>query len=184
MKLRKNISPKPAMLRKVGVAPYNPKWPKGFAKEAANLKKIFRGELLEIHHIGSTSIPGMDAKTTIDILMVVLDIKEIDRFNQEMQCAGYIPKGENGNPGRRFFVKGDELHHTHHHHIFQKGHMEIARHLSFRDYMIAHPEEAKEYALLKKELANRNPLAIDSYQSGKDQFIHNIDQKAKAWRVY
>ena len=88
------------------------------------------------------------------MLIVVQDIQKINCFNQEMQCASYSPKGENGIPGQRFFIKGDELHHTHHLHIFQKGHADITRHINFRDYLIAHPEEAKEYAHLKKALAN------------------------------
>ena len=125
----------------------------------------------------------MDAKPIIDVLLVVHDITKIDSFNRDMQRAGYILKGENGIPGRRFFIKGDELHHTHHLHIFQKGHADIARHLNFRDYLIARPEEASEYAHLKKALANRYPKDIDSYQSGKEQFIRDIDQKAKVWRT-
>ena len=125
----------------------------------------------------------MDAKPIIDVLLVVHDITKIDSFNRDMQRAGYILKGENGIPGRRFFIKGDELQHTHHLHIFQKGHAEITRHINFRDYIIAHPEEASEYAHLKKALANRYPKDIDSYQSGKEQFIRDIDQKAKVWRT-
>ena len=183
MKLRKNISPKPEMIRKIEVSDYDPNWANEFEKEATNLKKIFGGELLEIQHIGSTSIPGMDAKPIIDILMVAQDIQKIDCFNQKMQYAGYSPKGENGIPGRRFFIKGDELHHTHHLHVFQKGHADVVRHLNFRDYLIAHPEEANEYSHLKKALANRYPLDIDSYQSGKEQFIRDIDRKAKVWRI-
>jgi GrpB-like predicted nucleotidyltransferase (UPF0157 family) len=124
----------------------------------------------------------MDAKPIIDVLLVVHDITKIDSFNRDLQRAGYILKGENGIPGRRFFIKGDELHHTHHLHVFPKEHADIARHLNFRDYLIARPEEACEYAHLKKALANRYPLDIDSYQSGKEQFIRDIDQKAKIWK--
>jgi len=166
------------MVRKVEVTAYDPNWPVNYEKEAVNLKKIFGGELLEIHHIGSTSIPEMDAKPIIDVLMVVQDITKIVSFNRDMQRAGYIPKGENGIPGRRFFIKGDELHHTHHLHVFQKEHADITRHINFRDYLIAHPQEANEYARLKHALANQYPVNIDSYQSGKEEFIREIDQKA------
>lgn len=124
----------------------------------------------------------MPAKSIIDVLMAVKNIQKIDSFNKKMQHMGYIPKGENGIPGRRFFIKGDELHHTHHLHIFQQGNADIDRHLNFRDYLIAHPKEASEYAQLKKELAKRFPLDIDAYQTGKDQFIREIDQKAKIWK--
>jgi len=169
------------MARKVEVSNYDPDWVNEFEKEAVYLRNIFGGEMLKIHHIGSTSIPGMDAKPIIDILMVVQDIQKMDSFNQIMQCVGYILKGENGIPGRRFFIKGDEAHHTHHLHVFQKGHADITRHLNFRDYLIAHPVKVRKYARLKKALANRTPLDIDFYQSGKEQFIREIDEKANIW---
>jgi GrpB-like predicted nucleotidyltransferase (UPF0157 family) len=180
--LKRNISSKPAEIRQVLVTAYQPSWREKFELEAAQLSKIFRKELLEIHHIGSTSIPGLDAKPIIDVLVVVLDIQKVDTYNKIMQLAGYIPKGEYGIPGRRFFIKGDETHHTHHIHVFHKGNMDITRHLDFRDYLVTHPEEASDYARLKHELAVRYPFDIDSYQKGKELFIQRIDQKAKEWR--
>jgi GrpB-like predicted nucleotidyltransferase (UPF0157 family) len=180
--LKRNISSKPSEIRQVIVTAYQPSWRENYELEAAQLKSIFGGELIEIHHIGSTSIPGMDAKPIIDILMVVHDIRKIDAYNNKMQHAGYIPKGEYGIPGRRFFIKGDELHHTHHLHVFQQRHADIARHINFRDYLIAHPEEASKYARLKKKLAVRHHLDIESYQAGKEQFIKQVDQKANEWR--
>jgi GrpB-like predicted nucleotidyltransferase (UPF0157 family) len=179
--LKRNISSKPSEIRQVIVTAFRPSWREKYEVEAAQLRSIFGGELIEIYHIGSTSIPGMDAKPIIDILMVVHNIQKIDTYNKNMQNVGYIPKGEYGIPGRRFFIKGDELHHTHHLHVFQQGHADIARHINFRDYLIAHPKDASEYALLKQKLANRYPLDIDAYQAGKDQFIKGIDQKAKEW---
>jgi GrpB-like predicted nucleotidyltransferase (UPF0157 family) len=179
MKSRKPILPKPDKVRKVEIAAYDADWVKKFEKEAVNLKKIFGGEFLEIHHIGSTSIPGMDAKPIIDMLLVVREIHKINSFNKEMQLAGYLAKGENSIPGRRFFIKGDELQHTHHLHIYQEGHADIARHIGFRDYLITHPKVANEYSFLKKELANRHPFDIDAYQTGKEEFIRGIDQKVR-----
>jgi len=177
--LKRNISSKPSEIRKVTVSAYQPSWQKNYELEAAQLSNIFGEELVEIHHIGSTSIPGMDAKPIIDILLVVHDIQKIDTYNKKLQHTGYIPKGEYGIPGRRFFIKGDELHHTHHIHVFQKGNADITRHIKFRDYLITHPEEAREYARLKHELAIRHHLDIESYQAGKEAFIKQIDQKAK-----
>lgn len=139
------------------------------------------GEILEIHHIGSTSIPGMAAKPIIDILMVVKDIQRIDEFNPIMNQNGYHAKGENGITGRRFFFKGSDLIHTFHLHIFQTSSAEIKRHLNFRDFLIAHPKEARQYAQLKIQLSKKYPIEIDAYQEGKNRFIHAIDQQAAVW---
>ncbi len=100
--------------------------------------EVLGSELLEIHHIGSTSIPGIYAKPIIDILGGARKIEDIDPYNDAMARIGYGARGEFGLPGRRFFVKGVPKR-THHLHIFESGNTELTRHLAFRDYMIAHP---------------------------------------------
>lgn len=91
--------------------------------------------------------------------------------------------GEFGIPGRRYFRKdnqdGDR---THHLHIFEAGSAEVVRHLTFRDYMIAHPQDAQKYSELKHELAKKHPQNIDGYMDGKDGFIKAMDEKADQWR--
>jgi GrpB-like predicted nucleotidyltransferase (UPF0157 family) len=99
-----------------------------------------------------------------------------------MMRLGYQPKGEFGIPGRRFFIKGNDSARTHHVHVFQTGDPEVERHLGFRDYMIAHPQEAQAYHRLKEELAQKFPEDIESYIEGKDGFIKEMNRKAKAWR--
>jgi len=66
--------------------------------------------------------------------------------------------------------------------VFQTGNLEVERHLNFRDYMIAHPQEARVYSRLKEELARKYPEDIESYMKGKDGFIQEMDRRAKAWK--
>ena len=170
------------MVRKIEVVPYDPDWPNLFKIEADRIIAVFGPEVVAIHHVGSTAIPNICAKPIIDVLVEVQDIEKIDDFNEEMVRQGYRPQGEFGIPGRRFFIKGDDATRTHHIHMFQTGNPEIERHLSFRDYMIAHPEEAQAYSRLKEELSQRFPHDIEGYVAGKDGLIKEIDRKAKAWR--
>jgi len=170
------------MIRQVEVVPYDPNWAESFQAEADEIRRILGQEVVAVHHIGSTAIPNLSAKPIVDLLVEVRDIEKIDAFNGKMSQLGYLPKGENGIPGRRFFIKGDEIHRTHHVHIFQTGHPDVERHLNFRDYLIAHPEDALAYGRLKQELARRFPTDIDSYVAGKDEFIKGIDRKAQAWK--
>lgn len=65
--------------------------------------------------------------------------------------------------------------------IYQKGSSEIKRHLNFRDYMINHLEEARQYGQLKIHLCKQYPTGIDALQEGKKGFIHALDQKAAVW---
>ena len=79
-------------------------------------------------------------------------------------------------------IKGDEIERTHHIHVFQAGNPEIGRHLDFMDYLIAHPEEAQAYSRLKQELAHKFPHDIEGYMEGKDGFIKEVDERARAWK--
>ena len=81
-------------LQNIVVVPYNSGWPQRFQCEAQRITAIFGQELLSIHHIGSTSIPGMKAKPIIDILAVVRHIEAVERFNPAMIQLGYEPEGE------------------------------------------------------------------------------------------
>ncbi|WP_027963734.1 GrpB family protein [Halalkalibacillus halophilus] len=168
------------MARKVEVIPYSKKWPQLFEKEAGKLRALFGKEIVTIHHIGSTSVPGLKAKPVIDMMPIVQDISMVDSFNDEMQQMGYESKGENGIKGRRYFQKGGDQR-SHHVHFYQVGSPEIDRHLAFRDYLRAHPEPKQRYGDLKEELAMRFPDDIESYISGKESYAKEIEKRALDW---
>ena len=169
------------MAREMRVVPHDPNWRQRYEDEAASLLDVLGDAVQEIHHMGSTAIPGICAKPIIDILVVAQDIVAINGFNEIMRARGHRPKGENGIPGRRYFVKGGEENHTHHVHMYQVGNPEIQRHLAFRGYLIAHPDEARAYGRLKEDLVRRFPTDGASYTAGKDDFVQAIDRKAERW---
>jgi len=168
--------------RRIEVVPYDPGWPERFRREAEQLRTVFGSQVVAIHHVGSTAIPGIKAKPIIDILVVVEDLDQVDRRNAEMAARGYIPKGSFGIPKRRFFIKGTETERTHHVHVFGLAHPAIRRHLAFRDYLRAHPGRARAYSRLKEELARKFRHDIEGYMAGKDAFIKNIETEAQAWK--
>lgn len=168
----------------VEVLPHNLQWKGEFEQEAKKLKDIYGDLLLEIHHIGSTSIAGLKAKPVIDIMPIVDDINEVDKYNKQMRELGYEPLGENGIVGRRFFRKNNMTSgkRTHHVHIFdQSSQDEITRHLAFKHYLIANPDIARIYGELKEKLANKFPNDIESYINGKNDFIKTTEQQALKW---
>lgn len=167
-------------MRKVEVSSYDEKWAVLFAEEADKLKLVFENEMVAIHHIGSTAVPGLKAKPIIDIMPVVKDISLVDKYNEEMKSIGYEPKGENGIPNRRYFQKGGD-NRTHHVHIYQVGSPEIKRHLAFRDYLLQNSRVMKSYGELKERLAQQFPYDIESYINGKDSFVKKIELKALEW---
>lgn len=170
------------MARKVEVVPYDNRWPARYDEESGRLRKIFDAEIISIHHIGSTSIPRLFAKPIIDIMIEVRDISKIDDYNHKMIDLGYEPRGELGIQGRRYFSREAAKDvHTHHVHIFQSGDRNIERHLAFRDYMIAHPDEAWIYAKLKIDLAKKHRYDVDAYVAGKENYIDQIERIAIQW---
>ena len=106
--------------RIIQVVAYDPKWPELFQIESEALAAVLGDEILRVHHIGSTAVPGLAAKPIIDILLEVKDVNTLDEYNAAMERLGYTARGEYGVPGRRFFLKG--LHNrTHHVHAFNVG---------------------------------------------------------------
>lgn len=168
--------------REVKVVPHDPAWREKFEAEAAALRSVLGEEAIAIHHIGSTSVPGLAAKPTIDVLIEAREIEKVDDFDGAMAERGYEAWGEYGIPGRRFFVKNRGSKRTHNVHVFQAGTPEVERHLAFRDYLIQDPETALAYETLKKDLAEKHPTDMESYVDGKDAFIKEAERRAISHR--
>ena len=135
------------------VAP-DPDWPWQFEREAGHITRALGSSIVAIHHIGSTSIPGMFAKPIIDILLEVRDSSALDAISTGMETLGYESLGEFGIIGRRYFRKNDSSGiRTHHVHAFLRGDLHVRRHVAFRNYLIAHPDIAGAYSALKQALA-------------------------------
>jgi GrpB-like predicted nucleotidyltransferase (UPF0157 family) len=171
-------------MRKVEVIAHNPSWRMEFEVESKRIADALGNNVVAIHHIGSTAIFGIYAKPIIDLLVEIEDLVKVDEQNSSIESLGYEVMGEFGIPGRRYFrkdnQKGDR---THHIHTFKVGSEQVERHLAFRDYMIAHPEDAQKYSELKRRLAREYPTNIDGYIDGKDGFIKEMDKKAEQWRT-
>ena len=159
---------------------YNSNWKEMYKEEAEKIKNVLSDIIVDIHHIGSTAIPGIKAKPVIDILVEAKDIEGVDQYNHKMEELGYEAMGEYGITKRRFFRKG-ENNRTHHIHIFQTGNVEIERHINFKEYLIAHPDKGREYSKLKEKLVNKFTYGVENYTNGKSYFIKEIDKKAKLW---
>lgn len=170
--------------RAVTLVPYDPSWPARFTEEAERLRTVLPGEVVAVHHVGSTAVPGLRAKPTIDVLLEVRSLDGLDARRPDAERAGYRWLGENGIPGRRYLVApgapgAEDRAHVH---AFEQGHAEVARHVGFRDYLIAHPERAGAYARLKAGLARAHVRDRAAYVDGKAAFIRETDALARAWR--
>lgn len=168
---------------KVLVIPHDPNWSAEFTVEAARVQVVLPGVIASVHHIGSTAVPGICAKPIIDILLEVHDHQTLDTRSAVLTDLGYEAMGEFGIPGRRYFRKNAVAGlRTHQIHAFEKGSPHIGRHLAFRDYLIAIPDIARAYSLLKQQLAAAYPDDLEAYITGKDSFIKLHETRAIAWK--
>lgn len=159
----------------IQVVPYDSNWPKLFDIEAEKIKRALGDNCITIHHIGSTSVPGLASKPIIDIIPVVKDILSLN--TRALESEGYLSRGEFGMPFRRFFQKGLTIR-THNLHVWEEHYPEIQKHLLFRDFLKNHSTEREQYALLKCNLAKKfqnNPLL---YANSKIPLINEIIQKS------
>lgn len=166
-------------MRTVIVVPYDDKWPEMFEAESLLIKTLLGGVAKDIHHIGSTSVPGLSAKPIIDILLEVSDINELDRYNSAMAHAGYVIRGENGISGRRYFIKGGDQR-SHQVHAFASGDIQVLRHLVFRDYLRENTHIAEMYAELKHSAARLSRNDAHRYSVHKANFIAHHLRLAQA----
>lgn len=163
----------------IEVISYDSSWPQIFEKEASHLKDALGDNCLQVHHIGSTSVPDLIAKPVIDIISVV---KSREGVIPKLEKAGYISRGELNLPGRLYFKKSVPM--EIHLHVYEEGHGEIDLNLSFRNYLRAHPEAVSEYIALKRDLISKleshekTGKHFTGYTLGKNAFIKNILKKA------
>lgn len=163
----------------VVISDYDPQWPALYKQEVQLLYDALGAVILELHHIGSTSIPGLVAKPIIDILGSVLELDFVDSKRGPLETIGYMWMGEYGIPGRRYFVKYKPSTKVDmvHLHIFVKENEEVRKNLFFRDYLRKYPAAAREYGTLKQNLAKQFTHDRDRYQHEKGPFIKLILEK-------
>jgi GrpB-like predicted nucleotidyltransferase (UPF0157 family) len=163
------------MKNHIEVVPYDPNWPEMFSTEEAIIRTALSDNCVAIHHVGSTSVPGLAAKPKIDIVAVAKDRK---RAITDMEKAGYAHRGEWNIPLKYGFTKRGATS-VNLHLFFDENHPEIELNLKFRDYLRAHPDVCEQYTAIKmKILEDETSQQISGnfpiYTIRKRAFIDNI----------
>jgi GrpB-like predicted nucleotidyltransferase (UPF0157 family) len=157
---------------RVEIVEYDPAWPAQFEAERERLEPLLPGA--EIHHIGSTAVPGLPAKPVIDLMVLVEDVDApvpalVDRGGYE------YPSEFNATLSRRrWLCRPSAAQRTHHLHLVQDA-AELDRHLRFRDRLRGSPELAAEYAQVKRELAARFGDDRERYSEAKSAFVRRVE---------
>lgn len=169
------------------IEPYSDTWPRDFARLAKLIRSTLGDRALRIDHIGSTSIPGLDAKDTIDIQVTVADLDDA----QSLLAAGFqgfVVAGDHRPPGepgpeedwhKRLFLQPDHERRSNIH-VRVEGRPNQRYALLFRDYLRTHPRSAEAYAELKRRLA-AELRDTATYSEVKDPACDLIAVAAEDW---
>jgi GrpB-like predicted nucleotidyltransferase (UPF0157 family) len=158
---------------------YDPSWPALFAGERAKIAGAL-GDAIAIEHMGSTAVPGLEAKPIVDIIASVGHLPLGEDQIRGLNRLGYECLGESGVPGRAYCRKGEP--HPFNLHIVQYESSLWDHNLLFRDYLQAHPDEARRYGSLKRKLAADAGHSLLLYSDRKSRFISRTLERAREWR--
>jgi GrpB-like predicted nucleotidyltransferase (UPF0157 family) len=164
------------------IVDYNPDWPRLASIESRKIIETIGKEFVfRIEHIGSTAVPGLCAKPTIDFLLEIMEITNCDLQIKQLQKIGYqfIQKPENPPP-HMMFVKGYSdsgiTGQTFHIHVRYPGDWDE---IVFRDYLIKNQSVTADYAKLKRKLADEFKNDREKYTDSKTTFVKNTTLIAK-----
>jgi len=169
---------------KVTLVGFDPKWAEKFKDEKEYIIEKINEFILSIDHIGSTAIPYIVAKPVIDILIGIKSLNQSEKIITSMKELGYeyLDSIESLFPERRLFVKPPikEGKRQFNVHIWEHQSTGWKEMLLFRDYLLTHPETAREYEFVKKYMAKRFPNNEIAYSIGKEGYMQVILRRAKS----
>ena len=164
----------------IEIVEYRPEWHVIFEHEKAAILERCRPRVIEVHHVGSTSVPGLAAKPLLDIMPVVANPDDGEDAVKPMATLGYRYREDNGLPGRFYFDKIVDGRTVVYAHMYPQDHSDVGKLVAFRDHLRTHQEATLAYERLKRELASKYRDDRVSYTDAKGAFINEITAAALA----
>jgi GrpB-like predicted nucleotidyltransferase (UPF0157 family) len=164
----------------VVIVPYDPMWPDAFRRWAVPLRTALGATARRIDHVGSTAVPGLEAKPVIDIQVSVVALEPSEPYRGPLERRGWSLPRENTDRSQRFFREPQGETRTHLH-VRPLGSLDEQLTLVFRDYLRSHPEARDEYAREKRRLAALFPEERVKYVEGKGPKVWELLERAHDW---
>jgi GrpB-like predicted nucleotidyltransferase (UPF0157 family) len=155
---------------------HDPRWAAAAAAEIARWQAL--PGCAAAHHVGSTAIRGIDAKPILDLMPLFDSPQALDDARPAIEALGYLWRGENGIPRRRYCTRAAGAAPAVHAHCFVQGDPEAARHLHFRDHLRRHPDRARAYEADKHRCAALHPSDRAAYSACKAALIARLEAEA------
>jgi GrpB-like predicted nucleotidyltransferase (UPF0157 family) len=176
--LAASVGEPPPTFREVVVADYDPAWPKWFERAAADIRGALGDAVLQLAHVGSTSVPGLAAKPLIDINLVVADTTDEDAYVPKLEPLGYVLRVREPDWFEHRMLRGQDP--PVNLHVFNPECEEVERMLVLRDWLRTHDDDRELYQRAKRELAQQQWKYVQNYADAKTNVIKEILARATA----
>jgi GrpB-like predicted nucleotidyltransferase (UPF0157 family) len=155
----------------VAVVPYDPQWPHRYDRLAEQIRLILGQNVLDIEHVGSTSVPGLAAKDLIDIDLTVADPRDESAYIPPLEKIGYVHTVREPSFHEHRLLRLPEPRANLH--VFGPDCPETIRHRMFRDWLRTHAEDRGLYEEAKLAAIPGGGSVMD-YNFRKQQVIREI----------
>jgi GrpB-like predicted nucleotidyltransferase (UPF0157 family) len=164
--------------QEVVIADYDPIWPHWYESAAFRIREALGDKVLQLDHVGSTSVRGLPAKPLIDINVVVADTTDEDAYVPPLEAIGYVLRVREPDWFEHRMLRGSDP--PVNLHVFNPGCEEIDRMLRFRDHLRTNEADRELYARTKRELAAQKWKYVQNYADAKSEIVQEILSRAGA----
>jgi GrpB-like predicted nucleotidyltransferase (UPF0157 family) len=174
--LAATVGEPPPTYREVVLVDYDPEWPNWFAQAAEQIQGALGGAVLQLDHVGSTSVPGLMAKPRIDINLVVADTTDEQAYVPKLEAAGYVLRVREPDWFEHRMLRGSDP--PVNLHVFLPECAEVDRMLLFRDWLRTNEADRELYARTKRELGAQEWKYVQNYADAKTAVVEEILARA------
>ncbi|MBI4022690.1 GrpB family protein [Candidatus Berkelbacteria bacterium] len=167
--------------RKFSLQPLGPEWAEKFQHVAEHIRPAFGALWGGVEHVGSTAVPGMIGKPTLDVLVLVSDIAAIEAVVPAMEALGYEDAGAYVSPESRLFVQEHERERLINIHVFEPTHPQALDMVAVRDFLRSHPAMVQQYVAVKQQAYAEHPNDYAAYRKPKDALMVELVKQARSW---
>lgn len=158
------------------LGPYDPNWPSRFALLAKRVRRALGDKVLQLEHVGSTSVPGLSAKPVIDMVLAVADSADEPSYVPPLEEQGFVLRLREPDWFEHRMLKAPDIEANVH--VFSEGCEEIGRMLTFRDWLREQEADRILYEKTKRALAARTWKYTQNYADAKSEVIQEILARA------
>lgn len=158
---------------------YDPRWPIVFERVRARIVAALDERAVEVHHVGSTSVPGLAAKPVVDVVLVVADPSDEASYVSDLADAGFELHAREPDWFEHRILKGAAPRVNLH--VFGRDCPEVARMLAFRDHLRRDDADRELYERVKRELSTRRWDRVQDYADAKSDVVIEITTRASIW---